>query len=189
MKNPQNVHSFENGLQQIYGYTKLETCSFCRNTEDKQLGPRLALAWVIIQGLNVNAVCYKNWNILEAVVWFLEIWTKFSFQNFQLNEFKKSFLIIISNSSLKVNFNDAQRVVFVVFGGWAEWSWDTSYLHEVSNQKFALSGCLHQTSQHNINLSKEWCVMYIKYFLLKKELFNPNLRSQGPKRALTFSGA
>ena len=118
MKNPQNVHSFENGLQQIYGYTKLETCSFCRNTEDKQLGPRLALAWVIIQGLNVNVVCYKYCNILEldVCVFFGDL-KKFSFQNFQLNEFKKSFLIIISNSSLKVNFNDAQRVVFVVFGG------------------------------------------------------------------------
>ena len=30
---------------------------------------------------------------------------------------QKSFLIIISKSGLKVNFNEEQSVVFVVFGG------------------------------------------------------------------------
>ena len=41
-----------------YGYTKLETPVplYSKNTEGKQFGPWLALGWVTIQGLDVDAV-------------------------------------------------------------------------------------------------------------------------------------
>ena len=40
-------------FQRLY---EVGNTSSCKNTEAKQLGPRLALGWLTIQGLDVDAV-------------------------------------------------------------------------------------------------------------------------------------
>ena len=49
-----------------YGYTKLEIPVLVRSLKLKQLGPRLTLGWVTIQGLDVDVVAT---NVVKAQKW------------------------------------------------------------------------------------------------------------------------